>query len=746
MDKLNICFEHCYGIKHIDHEFDFSCGNVIAIYARNGLMKTSFAKTMKKIQDGKADEIRDEIFSIEGTASVKADGQDISPDKVFVINSFESAYQADVTPLLINETIKAHLKDVLKARDKLFKALEKNSELKIKRTTAGKTVYELESTIIKDFGFAENSFLVNIDFLTNLAPEEEFSSIPYARVFDNAVVKKILSAEFQSKIRDYISRSDEIYASYSFLSRGNLTLPKLKNVQKSLKNESYFSQGNAIVLSGKDSIVDIEGLTEQITEIEEQLKAVPEFQAIEKLLSDAKGTSLRDVIETNPDIINWLTVDKLDELKKCLWLSYIKKNNALFIDLAGKYEELSREIDSVEIDDTPWKKALEIYDKRFSVPYKMEIVNLKGAVIGESIPKVEFSFTEGDKTVQMSRDKLDELDTLSQGEKRALYLLNIIFEVEEIKRKHEEVLFIVDDIADSFDYKNKYAIVEYLYEIAQDDRFSMIILSHNFDFYRTVSSRLGLNRKNRLCAGTDDKGIVLTAEHYQKQPFSQWKEHPTRKNVIAMIPFVRNLVEYGRDLKVCLDDHENEGVNDDFNLLTMLLHEKSETANMRFSDLKSIYKAYLGIDEFEADVEPDKHIIEALYEICDHLTEADAELENKVLLAMAIRHKAETFMKNELRAYTGQLSWRKNRRANETGTSNQFLLMVEQKGNQTRELLNGYKQFGEEKAVSILEDVAIMTPENIHLNSFMYEPIMDMDILELIALYEQTKEIEGGNH
>lgn len=212
-----------------------------------------------------------------------------------------------------------------------------------------------------------------------------------------------------------------------------------------------------------------------------------------------------------------------------------------------------------------------------------------------------------------------------------------------------------------------------------------------------------------------------------------------------MIPFVRNLVEYGRDLKVCVDDHENDGINDDFNLLTVLLHEKLETANMRFSGLKNIYKSYLGIDEFEPDVELDKHIIEALYEICDGLTKDNAELENKVLLAMAIRHKAETFMKNELRAYNGTLSWRKNRRTNKTGTSNQFLLMVEQKGNQTRELLNGYKQFGEENTVSILENVAIMTPENIHLNSFMYEPIMDMDILELIDLYEQVKKLEEEN-
>ena len=62
---------------------------------------------------------------------------------------------------------------------------------------------------------------------------------------------------------------------------------------------------------------------------------------------------------------------------------------------------------------------------------------------------------------------------------------------EEIKQNGQEKLLIVDDIADSFDYKNKYAIIEYLYVLAEDNLFSMIIMSHNFDFYRTVSSRLG---------------------------------------------------------------------------------------------------------------------------------------------------------------------------------------------------------------------------------------------------------------
>lgn len=442
----------------------------------------------------------------------------------------------------------------------------------------------------------------------------------------------------------------------------------------------------------------------------------------------------------NPELISWMTRERISVLKKNLWLSYIQANAVLFSDLCDKYETLSREIDSVSLDDTPWKQALEIYKKRFDVPYDMEISNLKGAVIGESIPRVEFTFIKDGQQVTLSRDKLDELDTLSQGEKRALYLLNIIFDIEQIKQSGRTILFIIDDIADSFDYKNKYAIVEYLYELTENDNFNLIILSHNFDFYRTISSRLGLKRECRLFAESENGSISLEQEYYQNQPFEKWKEQPNEKNLIALIPFVRNLVEYGKDY--CSGDPS--GITTDFNFLTALLHEKEHTHNMRFTDLTNIYSTYLGLESFDVSVNIQGKIIDKLYELCDGLTPADIKLENKIILAMAIRHKAEEYMKSKIQAFTGTLSWRGNRRAPETGYSIRFLEFVSVKSNQTRELLNGYKQFGDQNKVKILDEVNIMTPENIHLNSFMYEPILDMDIVELISLYEKVKRIFEG--
>ena len=54
------------------------------------------------------------------------------------------------------------------------------------------------------------------------------------------------------------------------------------------------------------------------------------------------------------------------------------------------------------------------------------------------------------------------MGALSTGERKAFYILNIIFVVEARMKEGAETLIVIDDLADSFDYQNKYAIIEYL--------------------------------------------------------------------------------------------------------------------------------------------------------------------------------------------------------------------------------------------------------------------------------------------
>ena len=731
MNKLNIDFTNCFGIESLSHEFDFSKGNVFSIYARNGLMKTSFANTFQLLQLGKEDEICDKIFGYHGNATVQIDGSPISSEQIFVIKSYESSYESDISPLLIKGDVQQQLQEALKAQKKFLKALEKASGLKIKKTSQGKAVYELEPQIISDFAFEEDSILLNLSRLESYTPEVRFDDILYTSIFDETALKKIRNPKFQDGIADFISASNEIYGSFEYLEKGQLTLPKLKDLKKSLEKDSFFVKDNYISLSGEDAVTDIATLNRHISAIETQIRQLPAYQEIEKLLSDAKGAILKDVIETHPEIVEYLSLDKLNTLQKSLWGSYIKANMPLFNDLCEKYRTFSDAIDALQIDDTPWKRALDIFNQRFTVPFSMTISNLKGAIIGESVPHVEFTFTHGTDSITIDRKRLEELNTLSQGEKRALYLLNIIFDIEQLKASGQEILLVVDDIADSFDYKNKYAIIEYLYEIAQEPNFYMLILTHNFDFHRTVSSRLAIARQNRLMADLSNATLILEQELYQDKPFKYWRDHPTEKYILALIPFVRNLVQYGKDLDI-------SSTGSDFLYLTSLLHEKDNSHSITFADIELLYKNYMGVTHFDASIHLADSVLRNLYSICDSITTVNTQLENKIVLAIGIRHKAEEFMFAEIRGYTGQLFWEK-RNNSRVVSSPDYLTLVAGSDNQTRELLKGYRQFGDDEKITILNEVSIMTPEHIHINSFMYEPLLDMDINELLSLYQRVK-------
>jgi len=54
MRKLRVDFENCYGINKLRHDFVFSDFRTHVVYAPNGVMKTSFAKTFKTIAEDKS--------------------------------------------------------------------------------------------------------------------------------------------------------------------------------------------------------------------------------------------------------------------------------------------------------------------------------------------------------------------------------------------------------------------------------------------------------------------------------------------------------------------------------------------------------------------------------------------------------------------------------------------------------------------------------------------------------------------
>jgi energy-coupling factor transporter ATP-binding protein EcfA2 len=345
-------------------------------------------------------------------------------------------------------------------------------------------------------------------------------------------------------------------------------------------------------------------------------------------------------------------------------------------------------------------------------PFSLSIENQKDVILKDMTPKISFNFKEGGDIKKVTPQSL--LSVLSQGEKRALYILNLLFEVKFRIKNNLPTLFIVDDIADSFDYKNKYSIIEYFRELSLIEHFSFIFLTHNFDFHRTISSRLSISRKKRLFTLKNDSGLSFGKEKYQNNPFSTWKNlcHKNTSCLIACIPLVRNLVEYSEGNK-----------SQNYLKLTSLLHYKGDSEDITILDLQGIYRDVIKERHDLVLANPEEKLLDVVFIEADDISsknEESIEIEYKIVLSISIRLKAEIFMINKI---------------NDT----EFATSL--KKNQTIRLYERYQNDfpGDYGNLSILSQVNLMTPENIHLNAFMYEPILDMSALHLYELYHNIK-------
>jgi len=275
---------------------------------------------------------------------------------------------------------------------------------------------------------------------------------------------------------------------------------------------------------------------------------------------------------------------------------------------------------------------------------------------------------------------------------------------------------VIDDIADSFDYKNKYAIIQYLKDIANVDNFYQIILTHNFDFLRTIVSRGVVGREQCFYANKSKIRIELTLADYVMNPFvNVWKSGLSSSipMLVASIPFARNIAEYALGDK-----------SDEYLALTSLLHLKDGSEDITIGMLNESLEKIFPKQGVHSTLPANDKVIEIIEEAATKYGDRSLKLEDKIVLSIAIRLSAERFSINNI-------------------SDKKILGDIVKKNNPTSKLIEAYKaQGGSDKdKISVLDDVLLMTPENIHLNAFMYEPIIDLGDDELKGLYNKSQEV-----
>ena len=711
--RLTLDLVNCYGINNLQQEFDFrksaTNNGVNSLYAPNGTLKTSLAKTFKDIEEGNT--TTDLIFPQRVTKrEIKIDDNDIIAEQVMVIESYNESYSSrQVSTLLVNDTLKQQydtaLREVDDKRSTLLKALAKLS---------GKR--EVVALICEVLGIQEKSLLETLVTLQQQPHPDytDFSQFKFGDLFNPKVTELLASEGFNQDLTEYVDTYDKLIQQSAVLSK-TFNHQKAGAVSKSLSETGFFTASHSVNMSirgVKQEVTTREQLNQLLQDEQDKVLQSPElkekFSRVDSKLNTKDTQVFRDFIAEHQTLLT--EYQNLERFKMKVLLGYLQTNQAFWDDLIATYKQnqelVANIIHQAQQQKTIWESVVNTFNKRFRVPFRLTVDNQDEVILNGAAPAIKFEFSDGRSTGEVSKQNL--LKVLSQGEKRALYILNLLFEIETRLKNTQSILIVIDDIADSFDYKNKYAIVEYLRDIAKIEHFNLLLLTHNFDFHRIVSSRLGAKRQNRHVAIKSAVDIKIKQERYQKDVFNTWKIGlaTNEQYLLASIPFARNIADY------C-------GHNDHSVTLTSLLHYKADTRQIKFSDLQTLYREiFTDLDQL---VLPDANevIVDKIYHQCLALVANNNEspdLESKVILAMGIRLKAETFMIAKI-------------------SDPEFVNQVT--SNQTRELFDKYKELNatEHELINLLDQVNLMTPENIHLNSFMYEPILDMSAHSLYQLY-----------
>jgi energy-coupling factor transporter ATP-binding protein EcfA2 len=717
--KVNTNLENCYGISKLEYSFDFSTSAVYAIYAPNGFMKTSLSKTFDDIAKGRP--TSDLIFPERPNRRdvTYDDGKAVEAGNIFVIEPYNQDFSSEKTSLLlVNQVLKKQYDAALKAisdkQQNLFAKLKQLSGL------TGRTVTP-ESEFCRCFN--QKSALDGIEGIRDeveVGGASDLSTIVYAELFNEKTLAFLESGAIASQLEEYISKYNDLVSQSPILSKA-FNHYHASTVNKQLASNGFFAAQHSVNLKsskGEERIESADELTKKIDGEKQKIFAdkdlAGKFDAIDKKIQNDDLRKFRDYLFDNQHILP--SLQDFKKLQKEIWVAYLIDQKELFIQLCEEYkngkEIIEASVAQAKTERTDWETVVAMFNRRFSVPFTMRVANQDDVILKGSAPQIAFIFADSESSGSVDRDAL--LKVLSQGEKRALYILNILFEIHTRQKQEIETILLVDDIADSFDYKNKYAIIEYLRDIANSGKFKCIFLSHNFDFHRTVGSRLNVQRKKRLHAQRNGRTVVLSEEQYQKNPFLFWKDNLVKpRYCISAIPFVRNLAEYS-------------GQQADYEVLTSLLHIKPDTLSITCKNLEDLYKRILVDKQNLVLNEPSKPVIDLIYESAQKIANEaleNAELESKIVLSIAIRLRAESHMIARI-------------------NDSPFVNAIQE--NQTLELLKKYKTLlvGSADEVDLLEQVNLMTPENIHLNSFMFEPILDMGSEHLRNLYADVSALQ----
>lgn len=727
-------FVNCYGIQNFTlDEIRYSHSNKAIIYAPNGVMKSSLARTFEQLSKNELPIDRiypDRLAQFDITyrnhnITHNTNKSEFNQLNTFVINSFDEAYQSDnISNLLVDSNLRS-------SYEKLIKSFEKDLStfLSLIRKKSNIPMRTLLTTIIEDFDLTDTDDWIDVLIklekrVTNYSFDTQLDDVRYVEIFNDKTSDLFNDPSFIKNISIYVNRVNELLEESMILSN-NFNDHNAIELGKTFDKHNLFASSNKIVLNNGKEISNTqewnEVLNEELKNIKNDSLISNVYEQISKKINkNAQASVLRNALASNEYLV--MQLNNISELKKNLWLNYFKSVDTNYKDLLDSIKIYKSEIENLMNDansnKTLWQSTIKEFNNRFQTPYKLQIQNQANVILKNEIPQVMFVYEDADRKINKTHAEMMKI--LSMGERRALYLLNVLFDIRtvinETQIKKQHTLVILDDIADSFDYKNKYSIIEYINDISDNQYIDILLLTHNFDFYRTVRNRIGIKSINSFIVQRHNSDeIKMSTFGYTKDVFQakvvsllrsgKLDTIEKKKWLVAGIPFLRNISEY-------LNKEE------DRDTLTKFLHIKEGTEDYQLEDLWVIYQNIIACKPLTG-IDPETNVINLIFELANNIACEKSELvnlENKIVMSIAIRLKCEQVMIKIAKIKSVTLN--------------------ESTSNQTRHWFNALNSHVTDEESLIFERVLMTTSENIHINAFMYEPIIDISDWHLKNIYE----------
>ncbi|SFS88534.1 ATP-binding protein [Sphingobacterium wenxiniae] len=724
MNTLSIDLEYCFGIGKFKHDFDFEAkqSNTFLIYAPNGTMKTSFAKTLDLIAKNEPKNMpRDRVYvDRQSRYDVLVDGEPILPGNILVINAENETFDASSK---LSSFIAS--KDLKERYDSIYKDLEYQKTEFIKKLKIVSQSTDCEGEIMGAFSesIRDSFFDVIVTASKSLLDKCDKYEFKYNDIFDKKEnVKKFLDKN-EAVLDQYMSDYKVLITNSKFFKETDgksFGTYQASELLKSIEDNSFFEAGHKFVLEDGTEITDSQALKDvvktEIDKIVNDVKLKASFEKVDKAIaSNVELRAFKRAIER--DNLLLVELKNYDAFKKKVWVSFLselKSDTELLVGFyLSKKAELEQIIEEAKREVELWKQIITTFNSRFYVPFKVGLTNQEDVILKQQTANLEFHYFDGVEPPVL-KGRQDLLDVLSRGERRAYFILQFLFEIESRKNSGIKNLLIFDDVADSFDYKNKYAIIEYIRDLRESDKFKMILLTHNFDFYRTIIARLYLYQPHcsyYIATKNSNKDIYLSEGFNTKNVFEDFvKEIDQPKAFVSCIAFVRNIIEFS-DSRKC----------DDYKLLTNSLHLKEASKTIKALDVFSVFQGRLtGVTDKTISF-AEENIVDLIGTTADSIlaeeNPSEVDLYNKIVLAIAIRIEAERYLLSKLPE-----------------------AKEKDHPNPTNYLYNKYRgKYPDSSNLGVLDRVNLMTPENIHINAFMYEPLVDMSFYHLCDLYTDIK-------